>query len=64
MKTKVTVCGKQDCMHNVYGKCSIREVSLNESGKCVCFKINEYDRGNRMKRCYPDDIYPDGSNAC
>lgn len=60
MKTKVSVCGKQKCFHNVYGICTLKIVSLNEDGKCVCYKQKE---DNTCSSRYSDPVCS-SSNMC
>ena len=37
-RCRMSVCGKLDCENNYNGQCYNRVISLDENGKCVCYK--------------------------
>ena len=39
MKTKVSNCGKYECVHcNSEGQCMVSLISLDQDGKCIIFR--------------------------
>lgn len=37
-KCRMSVCGRLNCENNYNGQCYNRIISLDENGKCVCYK--------------------------
>lgn len=65
-KCVMAVCGRLDCEmnYNRAGKCYNKTISLDENGKCVCYRPNEKTKYNQSKPHPFKDPFVEDPNIC
>lgn len=58
----MSVCGKLDCENNYKGQCYNRVISLDENGKCLCYKERIEKQYENIKK-YKDPV-DENPNLC